>query len=88
MLRMALTCLRPGTDPANRHLPHVAPDGLTIHPLTFAPQSRGDAARTVERVLCVELINPMLDSHLARCRQHRVVVAAAAADREQIRLHG
>jgi len=78
-----------GTDASDAHLAHVTLDGFAIDDQrVVAGQHDLDAARAIRWMRRVNLINRVLDGDLFGRRRDRLIVQAAATEREQIGLVG
>ncbi len=63
MLAVAATEVRSRRDPGDAHLSHVPLDRLAVDRHTIALQLRGDPPRTVEGMLRVKRVDPVLEGH-------------------------
>lgn len=74
-----------GTDACQTHFLHVALHGFAIDD-ELGSQVRGNAARAIEGMRRVELINPVLDCDFFRRRWERLVIQTGPAEPQEVRL--
>ena len=77
------TEIRPRIDRRNSHLLHIPPHRIARQGAEFRSQQHLDFARPIKQSVHVDLVNPMLDRHLARRWCNGLIVEARAAEAQQ-----
>jgi hypothetical protein len=87
VLGIELTHVRGRADRDQAHLAHVPLHVFAIDDELRAAQLGRDPPRAVERRLCVDLVDPMLQPQLARRRRDEPIVQGRTVDPEQLGLY-
>lgn len=87
VLQIALAQVRAGIDGHEPHFPYVAPYGVLVDPISFPIHDDGNLPVAQERMLRVQLINPVLEANFLRGGRDRLVVKAGTIQAEQIGFH-
>ena len=89
MLGIALTEVGSRTDAGDAHLAHMTLHSFAIDDeVIVLLEHHGDAARAIRRLLGVNTVNGMLDGDFLGRGRNGLIVEAASAQAEQLRLVG